>query len=140
MNINTDPMDNITSPEEYFAILAKENDLTPKEVIKKRRFEWFITNCEKNPDLLSDATEDVYAKYKNYMITLSEKENKTPLEQEAVNGYQQKILEMGKEENEEEEAYKRTLSNKSGYVNATIILVMILNIGFIIAMALLGNK
>lgn len=137
--MNTDPMDNIPTTEEYFAILAKENDLTPKEVIKKRRFEWFITNCEKNPDLLSDATEDVYAKYKNYMITLSEKENKTPLEQESVNVYQQKILETGKEENEEE-AYKRTLNNKSGYVNATIILVMILNIGFIIAMALLGSK
>lgn len=136
--MNTDPMDNIPTTEEYFAILAKENDLTPKEVIKKRRFEWFITNCEKNPDLLSDATEDVYAKYKNYMITLSEKENKTPLEQETVNGYQQKILEMGKEENEEE-VYTRKL-NKAGYVNATIILVMILNIGFIIAMALLGSK
>lgn len=135
--MNTDPMDNITTAEEYFEILAKEKDLTPKEVIKKRRFEWFITNCEKNSDFVSDATEDIYAKYKKHLVALSEKENKTALEQEAVNNYQQKILEM--EKRETEEGYTRKL-DKSGYVNATIILVMILNIGFIIAMALLGNK
>lgn len=133
-----EPMDDIVTVEEYFSILANDGNITPKEMMQKKRFEWFINNCEKNPDLLSDATEKIYAKYKNHLASLSEKENQTQLEQDIVIDYQRKVLEMGKEENEEE-VYTRKL-NKAGYVNATIILVMILNIGFIIAMALLESK
>lgn len=134
-----EPMNDIVTAEEYFAILASDGDLTPKDKMQKKRFEWFITNCEKNLDLLSPAAEDIYAKYKNYLAALSEKENKTELEQGIVIEYQRKVLEMEKEENVQEE-YTRKLVNKAGYVNALIILVMLLNIGFIIAMALLGSK
>lgn len=132
-----EPMDDLVTVEEYFAILAREGNLTPKDIMQKKRFEWFITNCEKNQDLLSPATEDIYAKYKKCLVSLSLKENQTQAEKEIVIDYQRKVLEM---EEEKEQEYTRKLVDKAGYVNATIIIVMILNIGFIIAMALLGSK
>lgn len=129
-----EPMNDIVTVEEYFAILAKKDGLTPKETMQKNHFEEFITNCEANPDLLSPAAEDIYAKYKKYLAAISTKENQTPLEQGILIDYQKKVSER-----EEEQEYTRKL-DKAGYVNATIILVMLLNIGFIIAMALLGRK
>lgn len=135
--MNTEQMNKIVTPEEYFTILAKK-EITPKERSQKNIFEDFISNCEKNPDLLSPAVEDIYSAYKRGMAKLFAKENKTPMEIEVVASYQRKIAETKNQESNEENLV-RTL-NKAGYVNATIILVMILNIGFIIAMALLGSK
>lgn len=133
-----EPMNDIVTVEEYFAILAKKDGLTPKDTMQKNHFEEFITNCEKNPDLLSPAAQDIYAEYKKYLAALSTKENQTQLEQDIIIDYQKKVSEM--EEQEQEQDYTRKLVDKAGYVNATIILVMLLNIGFIIAMALLVNK
>ncbi len=135
--MNIEQMDEAVTVEEYFTILAKEGNLTPKDIMQKKRFESFITDCEKNPDLLSPATEDVYAEYKKHLAALPSKENPTQYEKEVIIDYQRKVLEM--EEQNEQEAYTKKL-DKAGYVNATIILIMILNIGFIIAMALLGSK
>lgn len=138
--MNQEVLDNKVTPEEYFAILAQERDLTPKEVMQKRIFEKeFLENCEKYSYHLSQATEDVYGEYHNKMAALISKENKTILEIEAVEKYQKWVLDVENKENNE--VIVRKLSNdKGGYINATIILVMILNIGFIIAMTLLGSK
>ena len=138
--MNQEVLDNKITPEEYFTILSQERDLTPKEVMQKRIFEKeFLENCEEHSYHLSQATEDVYGEYHNRMAALISKENKTLLEIEVLEKYQKWILERENKENNEE--IVRKLSNdKGGYVNATIILVMILNIGFIIAMTLLGSK
>lgn len=130
--MNTELIPQIVTPQDYFQILNKEENLTPKERSQKMLFENFIANCEKNRNLLSPAVEDVYLEYQKELEKLYNNSNLVKKEKQNIINF-----DLRKEEQKE---YTRKLTNKAGYINATIILVMILNIGFIIAMALLGNK
>ncbi len=130
--MNTELIPQIVTPQDYFQILSKEENLTPKERSQKMLFENFIANCEKNRNLLSPAVEDVYLEYQKELEKLYNNSNLVKKEKQNIINF-----DLRKEEQKE---YTRKLTNKAGYINATIILVMILNIGFIIAMALLGNK
>lgn len=131
--MNTEIKNEPVTTSEYFSILEKQDKLTPIEINKKRFYENFITTCSENIDLLSPTTENIYKEYQKEMHRICIKENRTYYEEEALQNYQAKMLQ------EDDKDYVRKLS-KAGYVNATIIMVMILNIGFIVAMALLGNK
>lgn len=120
--MNTELISQTVTPQDYFQLLYKGENLTPKERSQKMIFESFIANCKKNREFLSPIVEDVYLEYQKEL----EKFYKNQEQKEAIDF--------------EQEVYTRKLTNKAGYINATIVLVMILNIGFIIAMALLGNK
>ena len=133
-------MNNIITVEEYIYLLNKKNELTPQEQIQVDSFENFIKNCEKYVSYLSPAVKKIYYQYKKELAKVYTKEKR-------INNENKNLIEFEKlEENkrvvefETINPYTRKLTNRAGYVNATIILVMILNIGFIIAMALLGNK
>lgn len=135
MTINTQNNE-LISVEEYFNLLNQE-ELNEIQQFQKRRFENFIQNCENYLDVLTDETKKVYADYQKGFSKLYTKENRTNHEENLLMSYERKMEEIKTDEVCDE--YTRKLS-KAGYVNATIILVMILNIGFIIAMALLGSK
>lgn len=143
--MNTEQMDNIITVEEYTQLLNKEEELTPQEQIQVNSFENFIKNCEKYSNYLSPAVERIYSQYQKELAKIYTKEKRTKNENKVLVKFENQILKTENEENnvvnfENENQYTRKLTNKAGYVNATIILVMILNIGFIIAMALLGSK
>lgn len=124
--------------EEYFEILKKDI-FTSKEINQKNIFENYIKKCEEYSLYLSPAVESIYSEYKKQMAALFTKENLTPFENEVLIDYQTRLSETDKGGSTEEDDYIKKLA-KAGYINATIILVMILNIGFIIAMALLGRR
>ncbi len=125
----------IITVEEYFTLLSKTEELTPKEIMQKKIFEDFITRCEENSSLISPATESIYAEYKRKLASLVAKENPTPQEVTVITDFREK---MESQEMNQEASYTRKL-DKAGYVSATVVLVILLNIGFIVAMALLGN-
>ena len=118
--------------DEYFAILEKLEELTSKEIYQKKTFEDFIKRCEENASFISPATESIYANYKRKLASLAVKENPSSQESALLTEFQEKM----EKNNEEENVYTRKL-DKAGYASAIIILVMLLNIGFIVAMALL---
>lgn len=138
--MNTKYMNNIITVEEYIELLNSENELTPQQIIQMNSFETFIANCEKYSLYLSPAAEKIYSQYKKELAKIYTKEKRTKHENNVLLNFEKKVLEMNNNENENSEEFTRKLTNKAGYVNAAIILVMILNIGFIIAMALLGSK
>ena len=137
MNI-TSFNDVVIDVREYFELLKKDH-LTPKELSQKNIFENRIRRCEEYSSYISPATESIYSEYKKQMAALFTKENLTPFENEVLIDYQTRLSETDKGGSTEEDDYIKKLA-KAGYINATIILVMILNIGFIIAMALLGRR
>lgn len=122
----------LVTVEEYFTLLKKTEELTPKEIMQKKEFEDFIDRCENNAEFISPATESVYAEYQRKLANLSVEENKSPQEIALLTQFQEKM----EKSNEEENVYVRKL-DKAGYASAIVILVMLLNIGFIVAMALL---
>ncbi len=125
------PYDQLITVEEYFDLLKKTEELTNEEILQKKAFENFIEKCETHSEYISPATENIYADYKRKLVNLSVIEDKTPQELDLVNNFQNKM-----QENQEENNYTRKL-DKAGYISATVMLIMLLNIGFIIAMALL---
>ena len=76
--------------------------------------------------------QDVYSEYQRKLKELANKENNV------ITEYEERVPNENLEETED--STRKLVKNKSGYIDATVILVIILNIGFIIAMALLGNK
>lgn len=122
----------LVTVEEYFTLLKKTEELSPKEIMQKKEFEDFIERCENNAEFISPATESVYAEYQRKLANLSVEETKTPQEIALLTEYQEKM----EKSKEEENVYVKKL-DKAGYASAIVILTMLLNIGFIVAMALL---
>lgn len=139
MNIET-VIEHLIPVEEYFRLASQEEELTPEETQQKEAFEEFIDYCTEYIDFLTPAAEAVYGKYKTHILGLNAKgDKKTEKENKIVQFYDQHNTFL-EEEKEETYGTSRKLS-KAGYVDATVILVVLLNVGFIIAMAILGmNK
>lgn len=128
---------NLITVNEYFELLGK-NELTEKELNDKNNFERFIKECEEYPELISPAVSEVYSEYQKGLSKVYIKDTKTSNEENLITSFESKLNEKN-QELEEEQTLKRTL-DKAGYVNAIIILAMILNIGIIVAAFLLGSK
>ena len=131
-------MNNITTSE-YFNLLNKEN-LNPEDIIKKVSYEKYIKLCKEYEDLLSPAAESILKEHNSKVMELSTKENKTIYEDAVLKEFQS-TFEQNNEVSKTNDGpvRKRNLAN-AGYVDATIVLVILLNLGFIIAMALIGAK
>ena len=119
----------ITVPE-YFELIQKV-ELTPKEQYQVQTFENFITNAIQYEDLASDFLKSVIAMYRAHIRAL---------------------YSAGKEELVEQIESKmvRKLPNNgnvrthklpdAGFVSSAIILVVLLNIGFIVALTIIGGR
>lgn len=136
--MNNNIVNNLITVDEYFSLLAKNDALTAEENKSKTSFEEFIRQCKTYEDLLSPAAAEVYANYQKGLANIYSKPEHTPKEDTVIYNFQEDIDKKNKEI-DEERALTRKL-DKAGFVNATIILVMILNVGIMIAMILLGNK
>lgn len=122
--MNTNRQSVITT-DQYFALSAKK-ELTPFEEILKKNYEDFIELATSNEKYITPTTEKILSEY-NFKVL-----NGTNLNQEAP-----------KEEILKEQTSEYTLSRsmkKAGYINASVILVVLLNIGFIIAMTIVFMK
>ena len=138
MNILTNHENKLISVENYFNLLAKKSKLEVIEEVQMNEMKRYLTYCfelEKK-GILPESALPSLAKYREKINALQEKEAEdlTRLESLEVENYQQSF------HNQEDENYKRTLHQKSGYVDAIIILAALLNVGFIIAMTILGNR
>lgn len=133
MNMNS--QDSLISVEEYFKILEKEN-LKPEELISKKSFEKYISLCKDYEDFLSPAAQSILNAYNSRVMNLNVKENKTAHEESVLTDFQS-AFEATKEDLEQEGPVRRLA--KSGYIDAAVILTILLNVGFIIAMTMLGR-
>jgi hypothetical protein len=124
-----------TTTDEYFKILNQDK-LNPSDLTKKESYEDFIENCQKYEDIITPATQSVLASYNSKLMNLSSKENKTSYEEEVVKNFKAPF--QNQAEAERTNGPVRKLA-KSGFIDATIIIVIILNIGFTIAMTILGR-
>ena len=129
--MKAEKVNRIITPTEYFNISAKK-EKTEKEIEDLQTFQDFIKECETYPNHATPAMQDVYSEYQRKLKELANKENNV------ITEYEERVPNENLEETED--STRKLLKNKSGYIDATVILVIILNIGFIIAMALLGNK
>jgi hypothetical protein len=119
-----------TTTEEYFNILGS-NHLTPEDMTKKNSYENFIKSCQKYEDLISPTAQSVYSDYNSKVLNLEAKGNRTALEEEVLDSFKKPLQSELKEDGP-----VRKLA-KSGFIDATVILLVILNIGFIVAFTLL---
>ncbi len=122
---------NLITTEEYFEILNK-NDLTPEELRKKAYFEDFIKRCKKYEAYISPAAQSILSEYNSKTMALDSKENKTIYEENVLKDFQAAF-----EDNLEINKTKKRKLVKAGYIDASIILAVLLNVGFIIALSLL---
>lgn len=136
MNMSTHKsldMHNVITPEEYSKIIEKEN-LTPKELIQKEQYERYI-DYVKDLDsigLAPTSSEPVMAEQNTRVARLMEKESKTSHEEEVLNNWKNDL-----EEVKVQTFSKNRQLKKAGHADIFILLYAILNIGFIIAMAML---
>lgn len=122
--MNTNRQSVITT-DKYFELSAKK-ELTPFEEILKENYEEFIELATSNEKYITPTTEKILSEY-NFKVL-----NGTNLSQEPP-----------KEEVQKEQTPEYTLTRsmkKAGYINASVILVVLLNIGFIIAMTIVFMK
>ena len=129
MNINNKPI--IT--EEYFEILSKQN-LKPEDIVKKNSYENFIKLCKKYEPYISPAAQSILSEYNSRTMALDSKENKTAYEENVLKDFQSVFNEEENLENNNGPVRKLL---KAGYIDASIILAVLLNIGFIIALSIL---
>jgi hypothetical protein len=130
--MSTDFNGTTTTTEEYFKILERDH-LTPEEITKKDSYESFINNCKKYESLISPTAQSILSDYNSRVLGLGTKGNRTPLEESAFDDFKKPF-----NTEKEVEGPVRRLA-KSGYIDATVILLVILNIGFIIAFTLLKS-
>ncbi len=137
--MNTQTNNKIVSIEKYFEILGKESKLDAKETVQKEEMKNYLEDCQALEDkgLLPESARPSLAKYEQKMVELQDKpeDTRTSLEQAEIIKFQARM-----EQNQEEKEYGRVLNKKAGYVDAIVILVVLINVGFIIAMAILGNR
>jgi hypothetical protein len=127
---------NPITTDEYFNILSQDT-LKPEDIAKKEHYEQYIKLCEKYENYLSSEVESILAKHNEGIMKLGNKEKKTSNEAKVLQDLQQRF-ENNNEVNEHKEGPVRKLA-KSGFIDATVIIVVILNVGFIIAMTILGR-
>ncbi len=139
----------------YFEIIAKPEEEV-KEFLKDPKNNILFTNFEsiiedakelEKGGILPESATFIFPKYYEYVSALKEKENRTPREEIIVTKYYNEMKEKEEKDNnivpmrtrtKENNYYKPT--SKAGYIDAAVILIMLLNIGFIVAMTILGNR
>lgn len=123
---------------EYFELAHKES-LTEEEKLAMEHFEDFIVNAITYEQYASDFLKSTIALYRNSIMSLYSR-NEAELAQNIENNIQQKIEEK---ENQiagiKNNVRVRKMSSSSGYVSSAIILVVLLNLGFIIALTILSR-
>ena len=123
---------------QYFILLEKDpSELKPDEKIKIKSFNTFIRLCKKYESLISDAALDILKEYNSRIVSLTKKENKTTHEEQVLKEFQS-ALENSNEEVLANNSPTRKLT-KAGYIDATVILIILLNIGFIVAITIIGG-
>lgn len=133
MNMNS--QDKLISVNEYFTILGQEN-LKPEDLIKKNSFENYINLCKEYEDFLSPAAQSILNAYNTRVMSLNVKESKTAHEENILKDFQE-AFQTTKQDLEQEGPIRRLA--KAGYIDAAVILTILLNVGFIFAMAMLGR-
>lgn len=126
---------NLITTEKYFNILNQES-LKPEEIVQKESYEKYIKMCKQYDGLISPAAQSILNDYNSRVMAIGTKEAKTSHEESVLKDFQSAF-----ENNEEQLSQSgptRTLT-KAGYVDATVILVILLNVGFIVAMTILGS-
>lgn len=126
--------------EEYFS-LRDRMDLSPEEIVQKSRFEDFIKNCLEFEAYLSKDAQRILNEYNMKQLEYAAKREmntKPEMNVESNNIVPFPLPPQEEPELVEEQGPVRTLT-KAGYINSTVILIVILNIGFIVAMAFLGR-
>ncbi len=119
--------------DEYFELSKKmKENLTPIEEIKIINFENFITLAEQNEDFVSNEVLNILNEYRQKRALLISPEN----EKNDNKIIQFKSFPKTPTDKVEEKVYTRKLS-KTGYINASIMLIVILNIGFIVALTMI---
>lgn len=126
MNIDEQSLETV---DEYFSLLEKK-DKKPEDVMKIRWFENFIHLCEQYESNLSLNAQEIYNRYTSKKMAYDLTKQKETLQTMATSNSLEKELSGP--------VRTRTLP-KAGYVDATVILIVILNIGFILAIAFLGK-
>lgn len=121
--------------DEYFNILKQEN-LKPEDIIKKVSYEKYIKLCNEYEEFLSPAAQSILNTHNSKTMELSSKENKTPYEDAVLNEFKSTFEQNQQQLNNDGPVRKLA---KAGYVDATIILVVLLNLGFIIAVTIIGG-
>ena len=128
-------MNKLISVTEYFKLIEKAEtnpaEFTNEDQMKVNQFENFITTAIQYEDTASEALKSVIAMYREHIRVLysTGKEN-------LANQIEEKLaVRLPEQEN------TRKLSlPQAGYVSSSIIVVVLLNIGFIIALAILGSR
>lgn len=133
MNMNSQT--NLITVEQYFNILNQES-LKPEEIVQKASFEKYIQMCRTYESYLSPAAQSILSSYNAHVMAMGTKENKTSHEESVLKDFQSAFEKT--DETLNQDGPVRTLT-KSGYIDATIILAVILNLGFIIAMTMIGS-
>lgn len=134
MNMNSQNNNLITSSE-YFELL-KKTELTPIESSQKKSFEDFIKQCQKYEELISPASQSILTQYNTKSLELANNENRTSHEEAVLEEFKNGFIQN---ENLTQEGPSRKLA-KAGYIDAAVILTIILNVGFIVAMTILGAR
>lgn len=145
MNTPTDlkPQD-IVTVDEFFRLIALKEDTFKENTLylaQIETFRTFIKSCQEleaqglEPESSTSYLNDFY----RHAVKLQQmqEEERTELQQEVIKMVPEELLEK-----EKEMIRTRNIkpSNNSGYVNAFIILVVLLNIGFILAMTILAGR
>jgi hypothetical protein len=120
--------------DEYFDYLL-DAKLDVEKILKKSTYEQYIELCKKYEDFLSPAAQNILSEYNTKTLSLEAKEKKTKQEEEVLKKFEQSFKDNNELENE---GTVRKLT-QSGYIDATIILAIILNVGFVIAMTIIGR-
>jgi len=132
---------NVVTPEEYKELIAKEEP-TPIEIMKTKQYEDYIESCKYLEDLdlgfgtnLAPTSSDKIVRDTNEIkLDLINKEDKTEHEEKVLQEFKEKL--ENTKELEQVNGVSRKLK-RTGYADIAIILVALLNIGFIFAMAIL---
>ena len=130
-NINRRP-GNLITPDEYYKLIKKEGKLSIDEEIDVARY----------PDYLSNTAQSVVGYNNEKAMGLATQGTLTQREQQVLNRFNSNTP-YNNPSNPTigyQNGYTRTRSiRRAGYINATILLTMLLNIGFILAMTFISK-
>lgn len=156
MNTNETETNVILPIDQYFEIIAKPEEEV-KNILKDHQTNRAFNNFEalilqakglEKGEILPESANFILPRYYQKIFELIEKENRTPREEILVTQYYNEMKPQEEQKNnivpmrtrtKEKNDYYRPTS-KAGYIDATVILIMLLNIGFIVAMTILGNR
>lgn len=129
----------VVTPEEYKALIAIPNP-TPIDLTKIKCYEEYMENCRylDKINMLPEAADAIVSAHNTNTMNLLTKENKTANEEKALqslktNEYDD-VIDFEKTVNR-----IRTLA-KSGSIDAFFIIASVLNLGFILVMAILKQR